>query len=39
MQQADAKELDVSMLANGAYMITLYDDDGQMLTVQKLVKE
>ncbi len=35
----DAKQIDVSKLANGVYMITLYDESGQVVTVQKLVKE
>jgi membrane carboxypeptidase/penicillin-binding protein PbpC len=38
-QQADAKSLDVSKLAAGVYMLAVYDDSGQILTVQKVIKE
>ena len=33
-----AKDIDVSTLANGIYMIKLYDNNGQMLKAEKLVK-
>ena len=37
--QADAKQLDISKLANGIYFISLYADDGERLIVQKLIKQ
>ncbi|MCW3123142.1 MAG: surface protein [Flavipsychrobacter sp.] len=39
MQQTDAKQMDVSRLASAMYLVSLYDETGQLLTVQKLVKE
>jgi hypothetical protein len=39
MEQADAKELDISKLASGMYFISLYTDNGQRVMVQKLVKQ
>ena len=39
IQQADAKQLDLSGLASAMYFISLYDESGQLVTVQKLVKE
>ena len=39
IQQADAKQLDLSGLASAVYFISLYDESGQLITVQKLVKE
>jgi hypothetical protein len=39
VQQEDAKQVDISNLANGLYMITLYDNDGHSLLVQKLIKQ
>lgn len=36
---ADAREIDISKLANGVYMVTMYDDNGLRISVQKLVKE
>ena len=39
MEQADAKEMNVSSLASGVYIISLYDNDGQALLTQKLIKE
>jgi len=34
-----ASEIDISKLANGVYMIALYDGEGNQLLIQKLVKE
>ena len=39
LEQADAQTLDISALTPGAYLLTLYDKDGQSVVVQKLVKE
>jgi uncharacterized protein YjdB len=39
MEQNDAKQMDISKLASAVYIITLYDDNGAVLTVQKIVKE
>ena len=39
MQQPDAKEINVSNLASGLYFISLYNDNGEKLIVQKLIKE
>jgi uncharacterized protein YjdB len=39
INQPDAKELDIRRLASGVYLISLYDDSGAVLTVQKLIKE
>ncbi len=39
MEQANAKEMDISKLASGLYVIALYDEEGQQLLIQKLVKE
>ncbi len=39
MEQADAKEINTSSLANGMYFISLYDDSGACLMVQKLIKQ
>jgi hypothetical protein len=36
---AGAKDIDISKLADGVYMIMLYDDRGNMVKVEKLVKE
>ena len=38
-EQADAKQLDISKLANGIYFISLYADNGERLIVQKLIKQ
>ena len=39
MEQRDAKQLDVSRLANAVYFVSLYDDSGRLLAVRKLVKD
>jgi uncharacterized protein YjdB len=39
MEVADAKELDISRLADAAYFISLYDNSGQLIAVRKIVKE
>ena len=39
LEQNNAKQVDISKLASGVYFISLYADDGQKLTVQKLIKE
>ncbi|MCW3123143.1 MAG: surface protein, partial [Flavipsychrobacter sp.] len=39
LQQANAKQMDLTNLASAVYFISLYDDSGQLLTVQKLVKQ
>lgn len=37
--QPNAKEISLSSLADGVYIITLYDSNGQQLKVQKLIKK
>ena len=37
--QPNAKEVSLSSLADGVYIITLYDANGQQLKVQKLIKK
>ena len=39
MEQANAKQLNISTLAPGAYIITLYDDNAHTLLTQKIIKE
>jgi len=39
MQIANAKDVNISNLANGLYIIMLFDDNGDRLAVQKLIKE
>ncbi len=39
LEQDDAKRIDIGNLANGLYMITLYDESGHSLLVQKLIKQ
>ena len=39
IDKRDAKSVDVSGLAAGVYLISLYDDNGELLTVRKLIKE
>jgi len=38
LKQADAKTIDLTTLANGIYMIRVYDKTGTLLKVEKLVK-
>ncbi len=39
IDKTDARQIDVSMLSDAAYMVSLYDDSGQLLSVQKMVKK
>jgi uncharacterized protein YjdB len=39
MEQADAKEINTGRLANGMYFLSLYNDNGARLMVQKLTKQ
>ncbi len=39
MEQADAKDLDISLLSNGMYMIQLFDTSGRRVSVEKLIKQ
>ena len=39
IDQQDAKQMDISRLASGVYVVTLYDADGQAVLTGKLVKE
>jgi hypothetical protein len=39
IDQPNAKSIDVSRLANGLYLVTLFDDSGARVSVQKLTKE
>ena len=39
MEQADAKQVNIGRLANGMYFISLYNDIGDRLMVQKLIKQ
>ncbi len=39
MEQANAKEVNISTLAAGMYLVALYNDEGQIVMMQKLVKE
>jgi len=39
MDQKNATQIDISKLANGIYMISLYDLNGNKVTVQKFIKE
>jgi hypothetical protein len=36
---ADARDIDLSRLANGVYIISLYGDNGERLFIEKLLKE
>jgi len=38
LEQSQAKDIDISGLADGVYMIMLYDDNGLMVKTEKLVK-
>jgi len=35
----DAKQVNISALANGMYFVTLYDDNGTAIAVRKVVKQ
>ncbi len=39
IEQAKAKDIDISGLASGVYLIMVYDEAGNQLTVEKLIKE
>lgn len=39
IDKENAKEISLKGLADGLYLITLYDDNGQQMMVQKLVKQ
>ena len=39
LEQANAKDVDISQLANGMYVIMVYDETGHRLAVEKLVKQ
>ena len=39
MDVANAKDIDISGLSNGLYLITLYNDAGEKVSIQKLTKE
>jgi trimeric autotransporter adhesin len=39
IDQQDAHEIDMSGLANGVYVMMLYNDNGERVLVQKLIKE
>ena len=38
IEQNKVKDIDISGLADGAYMIMLYDDNGTLIKVEKLIK-
>ena len=38
-EQFNASTMNISMLPPGAYIISIYDDSGGLLTVQKIIKE
>lgn len=39
LTQNDAKEINISNLANGLYFVMLFDEHGERLAIEKLVKE
>jgi len=39
LEQANATDLDISRLANGVYIVTLYSADGARIAVQQVVKQ
>ena len=39
LEQANAKEIDVSRLSDGMYFIMLYNDDQQVITTRKFIKQ
>jgi hypothetical protein len=38
VEQHDAKSVDISSLANGVYMIQVYDENHMLIKTEKLVK-
>jgi hypothetical protein len=39
IDQADAKNIDISRLADGIYFVTLYNDDNHPIAIRKIVKQ
>lgn len=39
MQQANAKELDITSFTSGIYLLSLYDANGQLIKIEKMIKE
>jgi trimeric autotransporter adhesin len=39
MEQADAKEMNIGGLADGMYFVSIYDENGVRIAVQKLIKQ
>ena len=39
MEQEDAKEINISHLADGTYLLLLYNNDGMMVRAQRIMKE
>lgn len=39
LEQPGAADIEINSLSNGLYMISLYDENGQRIMVQKLIKE
>jgi hypothetical protein len=39
MEQANAKSMDISNLANGMYMILFYDETGNRVAIDKFIKQ
>ncbi len=39
VEKANAREVDISKLASGVYVLTLYDDEGTRIVVKKFTKE
>jgi hypothetical protein len=39
LRRNDAKDIDISMLSNGLYIISLYNEAGERIAVQQIVKE
>jgi uncharacterized protein YjdB len=39
LEQANAHEVDISRLANGMYFVSLYDENGLRVHIQKVIKE
>jgi hypothetical protein len=38
IETKSAKQIDISKLANGLYLVSVYDEKGTLLTIEKLVK-